>query len=79
MQTGNLEKTPGKLFFELPEENSRNISGNEKLKKKAKLTRQGEHRASAGRVEAVSITLEKGKLTRASSNSPERAGTRQSA
>jgi hypothetical protein len=30
-----------------------------KNEEKAKLTRQGEHRASVGRVEAVSITLEK--------------------
>lgn len=33
MNTGKLEKNPGKLFFELPEEESSNLSGNEKVKK----------------------------------------------
>lgn len=33
MNTGKLEKKPGKLFFELPEEDSSNLSGNEKIKR----------------------------------------------
>lgn len=33
MRTGNLEKTPEKLFFELPEEDDSIISGNEKVKR----------------------------------------------
>lgn len=33
MKTGSLEKAPGKLFFDLPEEENSDISGNEKIKR----------------------------------------------